>query len=245
MVKSKKIWFRKPLERKTIIDPLNVAILSLRGAQFGDESKGIGQKVAAALISVKDYYVLDLVRDYVCGCCRLRKNLCPRGIAKFERLRSKVNRAIAKNSVIDKRAYNGRKSWVTTTANRKKVMTFLTSGPKKSIRKAARRTGISRSSAHRLRISSVDKNGVLCSWQAVERCQFISEDNKLLRVRYCISELKRMFGTVKLPDPTNPDWWVPALVRAVGDESGKIALIPNPNIHNSGTYGARKKTPPE
>ena len=125
-------------------------------------------------------------------------------------------------------------------------MNYLTSGPKKSIRKAASKVGsISRSTVQRIRKSSVDKDGNHCVWQAVERCQLMSQTTKEKRVRYCVIELMRLFRTTKLPEPTNPDLWVSPLVRAVADESGNIPLVPSPNIHNSGTYCIRGKTPAE
>ena len=72
MVKTTVRWFAKPVERLERVDPMDVAILALCGTKHGNETSGLGRKIAVSLISSKNQYILQVFKDYICGCCRMR-----------------------------------------------------------------------------------------------------------------------------------------------------------------------------
>ena len=67
MVKTKAKWFAKEPERKVRI---NLAVLTLRGTKYSNETVGLGSKIAADLIASTDPYTQAICEDYICHCCR-------------------------------------------------------------------------------------------------------------------------------------------------------------------------------
>ena len=108
MVKTRRKWFPNQVQRKERINPVDIAIVKVHGTMFGDETNGLPGKIAHALLLAKNSYLVDLLQQYIFGCCSWKKTSCTEGKQKYERLRSKVSRTIIKNVPFDRRVGNGR-----------------------------------------------------------------------------------------------------------------------------------------